>query len=447
MDSVDTSKASFEDELLDRLTSGVEPQRVEALRRAGRLVGVSGLVRSLFAADPAELVVRLAVVLELSRVGGRFDRDRVRSLVPFVARDALESAFDALYRGGWLELRALDNSYRVVPLGAYLVSVLMAADFASQSPTNLLVRSAEALLFGDRVDDSGEGTAQLLGLLLAELETQADTAADVIRQGRPSQLIRFSRTEVRQQITQVQDVIHAIEKRHGAATRQFATVVRLHEAIQRILRAHESLARRLSEWNLKQLETSDAGYSLVALTDAALGASDAELLAAPVDALIRCPTVSTERLLSRHQTSRTSVRAARERFVYEAPPEPEATPLSLEDVDPVARAAKSLAEALARTGRLTVAEWLAAESSDFADAAFLIGLIARLDRGGRVALEHGRVARLHGPVLGAESTPGPPSAAIQALVEGGGLDEVAGRGFHSALILTDEHASGEPDGR
>lgn len=431
----------LEDALLDRLAPGIDPSQVVALGRAGKVLPVLGLVRALFAASPADFLVRMAVLLELAGVDGRFDREQIRIRVPFVAREALDAAVEALARGGWLELRAVDNTYRLIPLGSYLLTVLVAGDFEAQSPTNMLVRAAEALLFGDRVDATGDTTAQLLGVLLAELETQAAMATDVIRSGRPTLLVRFSRTEVRQQIGQVADVLAALEKRHGGVagtTRHFGRVVRLHEAMQRILRAHESLAKRLAEWNLKQLETTDAGYSLMALSDAVLGASAEELRRAPVVRPARCPAVATRRLLSRHQSSRKTVKNASKRFVYRAPPEPEAGALSLTDIDPVARAAQSLATALEANERLPIGEWLEAEAVDFADAAFLLALVARLSRGGSAVLSAGVRARIEEPGVDARDAPGNTQDALVALVERGGLTEVSGRGLHTALTLTRE---------
>ena len=65
-------------------------------------------------------------------------------------------------------------------------------------------------------------------MLLAELESQAARAGEIIRLGRPRQLVRFSREEVRQQITQVIQVVAVVEERLDEASDHFGRVVRLH---------------------------------------------------------------------------------------------------------------------------------------------------------------------------------------------------------------------------
>ena len=85
----------------------------------------------------------------------------------------------------------------------------------------------ETVAFGDRVD--ADTTAHLLAMLLAELETQAERAREVLGRGTPRQLIRFSRQEVADQIRHVQQVLSAVEERTQAGSQHFARIVRIRE--------------------------------------------------------------------------------------------------------------------------------------------------------------------------------------------------------------------------
>lgn len=430
------------DAILDGLAPGVLPEQVPDWPRIASVVGAFPLLHSLFVNDTADATLKLVVLLALSKIQGRFGRDRIRTLVPVLAADKLESLVTSLANGGWLELRASDNTYRIAPLGLYLLSVLCAADFAGQTPANLLIRAVETVAFGDRVD--ADTTSHLLAMLLAELETQAERAREVLGRGTPRQLIHFSRQEVGDQIRHVQQVLSAVEERTQAGARHFARIVRIHEALQDILRAHEGLGRRLAEWNLKRLETSDAGYSLAALGDAVLGASDAELLAV-VEGRIVTPLapiafVGTDQLLTRHRTSRSSMRKEKAAFVYEPPEEVEPTGLALEDVDPVARLRARLAELADLGDPAAVTRALLADATDFADAAWLLGLVARI-RGqgadGRVELLPGVDVQLRGRQVDPDQLVGLDAAeAIEALLRDGVLVAVDERGLHSAVELS-----------
>lgn len=357
----------------------IAPERLPDWDRAVSVLPVFSPCRALFSTSPADTALKLVVLLALSKAEGRFSKARIRALVPHLDPDKLDRLVDSLYGGGWLQLRATDDTYRLVPVAFFLLNLLVASDFAGQSPANLLVRAVETVAFGDRIDR--ESTGHLLAMLLAELETQAEHAREILARGTPRQLIRFSRQEVRAQLAHVGQVLSAIEERTAASSEHFGRLVRLHEAIQQILRAHEGLGRRLAEWSLKRLETSEAGYSLTALSDAVLGSTDEDMLALLRQrAVVPTPPavgLVTRRLLTRHRTTRPSLAQERAAFEYTPPPEPEVGEVTLAEVDPVQRVRERLLAALERDGDLT--EALLEDSRDFADAVYQLSLLARLE--------------------------------------------------------------------
>lgn len=407
-----------QDELLDALASGMLPEQLPDWGRAVSVLPVFSLCRTLFSTTPADTALKLVLLLSLAKADGRFSRERVRTLVPHLDSDKTDRLLTSLYQGGWLHLRASDHTYRIPPLAFFLLNLLVASDFVGQTPANLLVRAVETVSFGDRIDR--ESTGHLLAVLLAELETQAEHASRVLAEGTPRQLIRFSRQEVREQILHVSQVITAIEARTEASSDHFARLVRIHEALQAILRAHEGLGRRLAEWNLKRLETSEGGYSLAALGDAILGASDHELRDLVKERVIHPPVAAvalvTRHLLTRCRTARTSLKKELDDFVYERPPEPEVGEVALSEVDPVQRLRERLVLAL-QEGR-PLSEALFQDAQDFNDAVHQLTLLARIEgRAPEAGLElaPGLRIRLDAPAVDAEmlrglTTGGPSSA-------------------------------------
>ena len=437
------------EEILDGLAPGVRPEQVDGLAEAEAILPIFPLVRSLFStAEETDTLLKLVVLFCLAQTEGRFSRERIRSQVRALSEERLDALVTSLHKGRWLELRAQDNTYRLNPLGLYLLAVLRAANFASQTPANLLVRAAEALAFGDRVDEEGATTSRLLGMLLAELESQAERAGEIIRLGRPRQLVQFSRGEVRQQITHVTQVLAAIEERLDEASEHFGRVVRIHEAMQQILRAHEGISRRLAEWSLRKLETTDAGYSLSALCDAAMGADRDELLGAVQSRAVSLPAravaLSTDEVMTRYRTGRRRAQKGREQFVYVSPPEPETTPLRQEDIDPVARLRKALAQRVARLQpgeRLPLDRWLGDEdiAQDFTNAVFQLNLLARMEgQSGDFAVDLGDGVKVlpELPQVDAEDWRGlDPQATLVTLERLGLLVRIPGRGLHLNLGL------------
>lgn len=424
-------------ELLDALASGVLPEQLPDWARAKTVLPVFQLCRTLFSTSAADTALKVVLLLSLATAEGRFSRERVRTLVPHLDSDKADKLLTSLYQGGWLELRASDHTYRMPPLAFFLLNLLVASDFAGQTPANMLVRAVETVAFGDRIDR--DSTGHLLAVLLAELETQAEHARRVLAEGTPRQLIRFSRQEVRAQILHVSQVVSAIEERTEASSDHFARLVRIHEALQDILRAHEGLGRRLAEWNLKRLETSSGGYSLAALGDAILGASEEELRALVATRVVHPPASAvglvTRRLLTRYKTTRPGLKKEREAFVYEAPPEPDVGQVALDEVDPVQRLRERLAEALAQ-GR-SLADALLDDIEDFNDAVYHLTLLARMEgRSPDDALElaPGIQIRLSAPAVDADTLRDlDTTQALARLVELRVLVSTDGFGLHTRL--------------
>ena len=429
------------DEFGSALKSGVRADQLPDWRLARSVLPVADLARRLFAGGEADTALKLVVLFALAKVEGRFSRERVRTLLPGLKPERLDPLVTSLYQGGWLELRASDNSYRLKPLGLYFLSVLSAAQFAGQSPANLLIRAVETVAWGDRIDE--ETTGHLLAMLLGELETQAERARHVLREGTPRQLVRFSRTEVRDQVQHVMQVLSAIEERTDAGSEHFGRIVRIHEALQAILRAHEGLGRRLADWNLKQLETSESGYSLAALGDACIGASDQEMEAILKGGIVQAtaPTVClvTDMLLTRHRTSRSTLRREKQRFTYEPPPPAAAEPLELTAVDPLARLRERLEGLPPDAEPTVVTRALLADTEDFADAAWLLNLLSRFE-GAQLGLrlDGGRNVHLRGRHAAEGSLSGlTRDEALQTLMNQEVLLAVGG-GLHTVLEVRNE---------
>lgn len=429
------------------------PEHVDGLEEAEGILVVARLARSLFSTSSAATALKLVVLFQLARADGRFSRERIRSINRSIAEDRLDAIVTSLHDGGWLELRDVDRTYRVSALGHYFLSVLRAAGFPGQGAANLLIRAAETVRFGSAVDAGSE--TRLLGLLLAQTEAVADRARETLRVGRPRDLIRFSREEVRSQLEHVDQVLRALEERFQQSPVLFDRIVRIHEAMQVILRAHKGLQDRLAEWNLKTLETAGAGYSLTALCDAVMGASDAEVQGVVTSGAVSLPgsvvAFSTEGAITRALTSRIAARSARETFVYEPPAEPDASAMRLEDVDPVARlrsALRELSTNLPPGEAVSSTAWVTASATDFADAVFLLNLLARVEGQSSAGIEVDGVA-LKPEIVDADPEAWrdlEPAEAIEALVRLGVLARVSGKGVHTEIRLRRVPGGGIPNG-
>ncbi len=425
------------------LAPGVRPEHIEEWGEAAAILPIAPLMRSLFSStDSGDTLLKLVVLFTLAQTDGRFTKERIRTLLRAIEPDRLDALVRSLYDGQWLELRARDNSYRLNPLGLFLLATLRAANFASQTPSNLLVRAAEALHFGARVDEDGKTSARLMGMLLAELETQAERAREVIASGRPRQLLRFARQEVRAQIERVTEVLALIEPRLGAV--HFDRVVRLHRSMQLILRAHEGLHRRLAEWSLRRLETTDAGYSLSALCDGVMSATDEELFAGPGQAIAWPRTarrVGTDALLDRHTTERRGRLSRRKPFVYAPPPEPDTHPIEAVSDDPMSHLIDAIADGMRDVPAGQPVAWstLASKLSEgFADTALQVALLARLHGQGRddILQIRGMSIALSLPSGMADIIRGLSGEdALARLKQAGALDDMGPRGWHARITL------------
>jgi hypothetical protein len=150
-------------------------------------------------------------------------------------------------------------------------------------------------------------------------------------------------------------------------------------------------------------------------------------------------------------TSRIAARAAREAFVYEPPAEPDASAMRLEDVDPVARLRSALRELSANLPpgeAVSSTAWVTASATDFADAVFLLNLLARVEGQSSAGIEVDGVA-LKPEIVDADPEAWrdlDPAAAIEALVRLGVLARVSGKGVHTEIRLRRVPGGGIPNG-
>jgi hypothetical protein len=152
------------------------------------------------------------------------------------------------------DLRESDHTYALSPHGLDLLSVFHAADFDSLAPANALARAAQDAAFGATLEGaSSEAAGYLLEPLLVLLEDQVGQARVVLQQGRPYRMIDWSRREHRRQLETIQQVLTMLQERIDASSRAFHHVVRLHDAMQEIIRLHTGIHSRLREWNRDRL--------------------------------------------------------------------------------------------------------------------------------------------------------------------------------------------------
>lgn len=442
------------DEVGEALVSDVEPDKLEAYGFARGIMPVFGLVRSLFSQNELDTCLKLMVLYELSRAGGRrFNLESIRRLVGFLDGERADALVRSLYAGGWLQLRASDHTYSMAEEGLHLLGLLHAADMGSLTPANALARAAQNAAFGATLDGATGGAAYLLDQLLVLLENQVEEARHVLSMGRPYRLIAWSRREHGRQLEIIRGVLGALQEKIDAASREFSRVVRIHEAIQEIVRAHGSIHERLREWNLDRLHTSEAGYSISELAEAVLGADDATLVRMVTEGLVQAPllppSLTTDEVRMRFHAARR--RSARElaSFVYLPPATPELEPWSAPELDPASALRQRLTDLLARREAgeavLALEDWLKAE--DFAGAAYELATLCRLcNSGPRFMLDDGREATVH-----IESSTGhavAPEALLEHLVsvrvlrplEAGLLSDVR------IFVSPGEGTAGEPGG-
>ncbi|MFB6350306.1 MAG: hypothetical protein ABEK29_00740, partial [Bradymonadaceae bacterium] len=171
---------------------------------------------------------------------------------------------------------------------------------------------------------------------------------------------------------------------------------------------------RLREWNLEQLYTSDAGYSIPQLAEAVLGMDESDLDRAFDEGLIQVPrlppTLTTPEIQSRFHAARRSLPSQQESYSYETPDEPDPDPLEAAPLDMAGRLRRQLTDLLeTRTPDdepLQPDEWLEAET--LPGVAYELAMLSRLEAdGGHIRLDDGRRARTSMPMdVPADLSPG-----------------------------------------
>ncbi|MFO0750336.1 MAG: hypothetical protein U1F43_32400 [Myxococcota bacterium] len=426
------SAPPLEDEVSQALVGDVDPAGLDAFRFARAILPVFPLVRALFSQNELDTCLKLMLLHELSRAGGRSSLERIRALAGFLDPERVDGLVRSLRDGGWLELRASDNTYGVALVGLNLLTLLHAADLGSVSPQNGLARAARMAELNARLDGATPAVALLLDQLRALLDDEVAEARAVLSRGRPLRLIAWSRREHARQLDTVRDVLGWLQERLDASSREFGRIVRLHEAMQELVRMHTGIHARLREWNLDRLHTSDAGYAVQELAEAVLGIDDAALDRVVADglllALAPAPSLLLDEVRARFQAARRRLQSARETFVYAPPAAPSSTPWSAAESDDAAllraRLTRSLADRSAADPPLELEGWIAGDT--FREAAWdlaVLGVLEGLEPGAQVTLDDGRRARVE---VASPSPAGvPPGELLAWLVAEGGLRELA----------------------
>lgn len=389
------------DAVAQALVGDVEPERLEGYGFARRLLAVFGLVRSLFSTNELDTCLKLMLLYELARAGGRVPIEGIRVRARFLDPERVDALVRSLRDGGWLALRAADHTYRVSTEGLNLLAVLQAASLDTLTPANALARAAQSAEFGARLDGARDATGYLLDQLLGLLEEQVEEARLVVQRGRPFRMIAWSRRQHGHQLEVIRQVLTGLQSHMDASSRELARIVRLHEQMQEIVRLHEGINTRLRDWNLERLHTSDAGYSIPELCEAVLGVDDAAfaglLTADVVQAPALAPSLTTDELQARFHALRRTLPSQRETFAYAPLAAPALAPWTPADLDPAAALRARLTAALAGRGPedppLELEDWLAA--GGFAGVSYELATLARLEEdGARLRLEDGRGALL-----------------------------------------------------
>lgn len=388
------------DEVGQALVGDVDPQRLESFQFAVPIMPAFRLVRALFSQSEIDTCLKLMVLFELTRLGGRFSLDRIRAFCRFLDGDRVEGIVRSLREGAWLDLREVDHTYALSPSGVHLLTLLHAADFATLNPANALARAAQSAAFGVTLDGAGAGQAEyLLTQLLVLLENQVEEARLVLQLGRPYRLIEWNRREHGRQLETIQQVLNVLQERLDASSRAFAHVVRLHEAMQETVRLHGGINTRLRQWNLDRLYTAEAGYSVPELLETVLGADDRTLGTAVASGILQAPflppSLTFGELKERIHGARRKLPSQSEAFAYEQPPEPTVADWNPAETDAAAELRGHLTRLLrgrsARDGAVEIEVWR--RDSTFSGTSWEMALLSRLEGGStRVALDDGRAA-------------------------------------------------------
>lgn len=427
------------------LVGDAAPESLDGYRFASGLLPAFSLVRALFSQSELDTVLKAMILFELSRAGGRFTLERIRSLAAFLPADRVDALVRSLREGGWLELRDSDRSYALDPMGIQLLSLLYAADLGSLTPANAIARAAQNAEFGAKLDGSQATVGFLLENLAALLDEQVEAARQVLSHGRPFKMIAWSRRQHDEQLATLRAVLDQLQDRLDAASREFARVVRLHESMLALVAMHTGIHARLREWNLERLYSSESGYSLHQLCEAALGAEDAALMLAwrqgVVQVPARAPSLSTDEVLTRFHGARRRLQPEVESFEYTSPATSPPEAFVAAAADPASALRARLTALFAERGPadppLRLADWLPAPHSPdtaLGEAAWLLANLCRLEADGpRIRLDDGRALVVGVPTADSQ---GLPAACLLAGLEArGGLARLSW-GWLSAIELS-----------
>lgn len=390
---------------VDEILHAGNAQQLPGWGFARKILPVFELVRALFSQNRVNTVLKLMLLFELTQVRGRFHRRRIRSAMPYLDNDEIDRLVDSLYNGGWLELRASDNTYELSSAGTLLLATLHAADFENLSPENVLSRAAQNAEFGARLDGAEETTGYLLEQLLAELQRQVDEAKNVLQKGRPFRLIQWSRRNHHRQLTIIRGVLNSLEESLDDSSEEFRRTVEIHQKMQSIVRLQTGINDRLRQWNVEQLYTSGAGYSIPQLVEAVLGIDEATLEETVDQHLLQVPrlppTLTTPEIRARFHAARRSLPSQTESFEYTSPDRPDPEPWNASPLDNAAELRRRLTDLLAgrdvESAPLTPDQWL--QSTRLSGMAFELAMLSRLeDDDGHLELDDGRTARVSTPL-------------------------------------------------
>lgn len=383
--ALNVDDSSVADTISEALVSEVEPERLDAYAFALGILPAFRLVRSLFSQNEVDTCLKLMLLYELSRTAGRHSLERIRQLVGYLDPERVEGLVRSLYPS-WLELRASDNTYTLRPEGLNLLGVLHGANFGGLTPDNALARAAQNAEFSATLlGAQGRSTSFLLEQLLVLLDGQVESARTALQHGRAYQMIEWSRRQHGQQLDIIRRVLARLQEVLPESSTEFGRVVRLHEAMQEIVRLHMGINTRLREWNLERLHSSAAGYSIAALTEALLGAPEPLLLGAVEHHALSVPAqppgLTTDELRARFHGARRRLPQQEDPFDYTPPPAPAAQPLELADRGPSAELRARLTELLAGRGpadpALELEDWIAAPA--FSTTVFELAMLAQLE--------------------------------------------------------------------
>lgn len=396
--------APLEDQVAQTLVGDLAPERLDAFVFARGILPAFRLIKSLFSQNELDTCLKLMLLHELSRAGGRRTMEQIRTTAPFLDPARVDGLVRSLKDGAWLSLRASDQTYAPTSEGINLLAVLSGADLGGVDPSNVLARAAQTAEFNARLSGAGNAVGLLLDQLRVLLGDQVDEAQDVLRVGRPYRMIAWAGRHHGRQLQTVRGVLDQLEGHLDEASQEFQRVVRLHEAMQELVRMHTSIHTRLRDWNLERLHTSDAGYAVPQLAEAVLAADDSaleevvrrQLVQVPVTA----PDLGFEELRQRFHGARRRARPPEKPFEYVAPEVADAGDWQPAEEDHAALLRARLADLLSTRSVLLPGDWLEGEA--FAPDAFELATLARLEglgEHGTVGLGDGRSAKVTTPMM------------------------------------------------